>query len=358
MDVGRENGNFGTILLDGGLYALVELGDDFTQSLNTIPNKHATDDQLENNIQAIKELLEGNRQYFADFLGIEAPEGSGSSEEGSGLDEESSGETTSKRRRRRDTQMSIDEKLDLVTGRQFKRLIVMFTRPNLSEYLLSKTTELEITPYDSVLNIEIGMCDPDEPIKWIDDPSLVTLGFRSFRNLLKNKDAIVGVANDILRQKNATIPDAFKQCTGPEQQADIAPKQVRISRKKLATTTSTTLLTTTAKLLSTTTTKIAKFALEKPVSVFFEVNDILEAVPVNETQDEEPKKRVRREVEDFLEVMAEYADDNGLKVNIFDSAFNKLTTKTLGSMEDALDFFKELEDYQPPSRKGKLDFNE
>ena len=32
MDVGRENGNFGTILLDGGLYALVELGDDFTQA--------------------------------------------------------------------------------------------------------------------------------------------------------------------------------------------------------------------------------------------------------------------------------------------------------------------------------------
>ena len=101
---------------------------------------------------------------------------------------------------------------------------------------------------------------------------------------------------------------------------------------------------------------------EKPVSVFFEVNDILETVPLNETQkDDKPgeaKKRVRREVEDFLEVMAEYADENGLMVNVFDSEFNKLTTKTLGSMEDALGFFKELEDYQPPSRKGKLDFND
>ena len=126
------------------------------------------------------------------------------------------------------------------------------------KYLLSKTTELEITPYDSVLNIEIGMCDPDEPIKWVDDPSLVTLGFRSFRNLLKNKDAIIGVANNILRQKNATVPDAFKQCTGPEKQVDIAPKQIRVLQRKVSTTQSTTLLTTTAKLISTTTTNYGR----------------------------------------------------------------------------------------------------
>ena len=124
MDVGRENGNFGTVLVDGGLYTLVELGDDFTQSLNKLPNKHATDDQLENNINAVKELLEGNREYFADFLGIKtSSEGSGMFDEGSGQDEESSGTTAgelpSRRRSRREAQMTIDEKLNLVTGREY-----------------------------------------------------------------------------------------------------------------------------------------------------------------------------------------------------------------------------------------------
>ena len=127
MDVGRENGNRGTILVDGKLACFVDDKEHFVDTLTNLNvEQPAKENQFIPNVEAISELLNQNKNFFADYFGLTDNTPSTTSTS-------NSTDSTSSRKRREAERnpgaehISTDDKFKLFMSQEYDRLLVLFS---------------------------------------------------------------------------------------------------------------------------------------------------------------------------------------------------------------------------------------